>query len=285
VSDTIENPRQPLADAVRYAVDQAGLIRRMLASRGLALGGLRYLELGPGTDLAAQLVLAGLGAKVTVADKFLVPWDQSYHPEFYRAFLAAYPEPCPAIEAALTAGSHDAVVRCVRQPAEDLTGVADRSVDFVLSNAVLEHVLDIEAAAAELHRISHPDGVQAHQIDLRDHRDFTDPLGLLLMTNADYESHRRGTNGRHGMRFRMPELLDLFVRHFWIDEVEINGRADPDYVREIVRRLPLDSPYTGWPVASLVNLSGRLWLRPRQAKSAVRGATEKLVNLLRRRSG
>ena len=58
---------------------------------------------------------------------------------------------------------------------------------------------------------------------------------------------------------RMPEMIDLFTPYFWLWEIEINSLAPLDYVTEIRRRLPADSPYRAWPPQLLQTTGGRVW--------------------------
>jgi SAM-dependent methyltransferase len=55
----------------------------------------------------------------------------------------------------------------------------DRSMDFVFSNAVLEHVRNPEGLIHEIARVLSPRGHTMHRVDLRDHQDFTNPLEFL----------------------------------------------------------------------------------------------------------
>ncbi|MEI9982836.1 MAG: hypothetical protein WDN69_06250 [Aliidongia sp.] len=63
----------PNENAVDYAVTIARFYIEMLQRRGLRLDGASILELGPGADFGAALALAGHGARVTLADRFLTP--------------------------------------------------------------------------------------------------------------------------------------------------------------------------------------------------------------------
>ena len=113
------------------------------------------LEVGPGKNFAPQLVIAGKGAKVFVADRFLAPWDPSYHPEFYRRFFGRL----AGAMSGTARGDRKAcyppdVITLIEEPIEQLKSIPDQSVDVVLSNAVMEHVVDLEAAIRELARIA-----------------------------------------------------------------------------------------------------------------------------------
>lgn len=55
------------------------------------------------------------------------------------------------------------------------TGLPDASVDVVISNSVLEHLPDMDAALAELARVTKRGGHAIHGIDVSDHRRYGNP--------------------------------------------------------------------------------------------------------------
>ena len=63
--------------------------------------------------------------------------------------------------------------------------LADESVDFCFSNAVLEHVDDPLQAVKEIARVLKPGGHTMHRVDLRDHVDFSRPLTFLKVDRPD----------------------------------------------------------------------------------------------------
>ena len=70
-------------------------------------------------------------------------------------------------------------IRIVTDPVERLTGIADESIDIIISTSLLEHVYDLEAAFAEMRRVLAPQGCMVHSVDLRDHFFFDHPLHFL----------------------------------------------------------------------------------------------------------
>ena len=141
-----------------------------------------------------------------------------------------------------------------------MESLADDSFDMVLSNAVLEHVLDIPGAVAELSRVTCASGIHAHQVDFRDHRNFDRPLDHLLLDKDAYHEYRVVSKGVHGTAQRMPEMIEQFSKHFLLWEVEPNTLADLNYVNEIVGQLSHDSPYRDWPPQLLRVVSAHLWM-------------------------
>jgi SAM-dependent methyltransferase len=253
--------RRDWDEAVDYAVALTRSTLAMLHQRGIALGGVTVLEIGPGANFAAPLAMASAGARVLVADRYLAPWEPRYHPDFYRDFLARWDGPGEAVRRVIAQGGYRGVIEPVAQPAETLHAIGSGEIDLVLSNAVLEHVLDLDRVARELARVTRIGGWHAHQIDLRDHRNFARPLGHLLASERFFAWRRRLSRGSPGTRLRLPEIAALFSRHFDIVETEENGFADATHVAEVQARLPHSSPYRDWPAERLRVTGGRLWLR------------------------
>src|SRR5262249_373838 len=69
--------------AVDYALQLATGYMEHFSRLGVEVARSAILELGPGADLGAQLILASHGARVTVADPFPVRWDPRFHPTYY----------------------------------------------------------------------------------------------------------------------------------------------------------------------------------------------------------
>jgi SAM-dependent methyltransferase len=255
-------------NAVDYALQVTRNYLAMLSQRAIGVERAKILEIGPGADFAAQLVLASLGAEVTLADRFLARWDAEFHPGFYRVFLDRWDGPNAAIEAVLARGSYDGVLRLLPEPAEAMTGIADGSMDLVLSNAVLEHVRDMKSVAREMARITRPGGVQAHQVDCRYHRDFSRPLDHLLIAEAEFAAERERTGCVHGTQMRLQEIAECFAAEFWIDEIEPNAFAEPDYLDAL--RLRLEGRFAAFPRQTLRITGGRLWLSRKAATPKAR---------------
>src|SRR6185437_15602488 len=78
---------------------------------------------------------------------------------------------------------------------------------------------------------------------------------------SEYRRERLYAGGVvHGTMMRMPEMIEIFGRYFWIWDIVTSARAEPDYAGEIRSKLPGDSPYKYWPVEILRETSGCFWL-------------------------
>jgi hypothetical protein len=139
---------------------------------------------------------------VTVADRFLAPWDDTYHPRFYRALQARWHGLSGAIAAVIDANGYpERTIRQLSKSAEELGTVSQR-FDCVISNAVLEHVHDMRQVADSLARITRSPGVNLHQVDFGDHTNEgrTKPLEFLLWSERQHTATFRSMHGQCGNR-------------------------------------------------------------------------------------
>lgn len=150
----------------------------------LLSGAERYL----GLDLVAH---AGLERNVAVLEELIelfarrtsIPGEEEF-PEV-KPRLARYEFPAGILTAGRLAGSLGAarlerIRRAVRAPGAgamieycapwfDAARIKPASVDMIFSQAVLEHVDDLEAAYGAMRRWLKPGGLMSHQIDFRSH--------------------------------------------------------------------------------------------------------------------
>lgn len=85
--------------------------------------------------------------------------------------------------------------------------IPDKAFDLITSVSVLEHVMQPDDVVRRTAELLKDDGHILHGVDLRDHRDFGDPLRFLTMSAADYA--RVNTENR----LRLSDWLVLFDRH------------------------------------------------------------------------
>ena len=150
-----------------------------------------------------------------VADRFLPPWDPDYHPKFYALLKDSMENHWPLIDPTpldrvLSQGQcpPESISLC-SSSLEKLSGIPNRSVDIVVSNAVFEHLYDLKSAFSHLARITKAGGLGLHQVDFRDHRDNSRPLEHLLMRDDEFYGKFKAIHGEFGNRFRPQEMRQL----------------------------------------------------------------------------
>jgi len=80
--------------------------------------------------------------------------------------------------------------------------IEDGSASFVTSVAFLEHVVDVDAALADMVRISKPGGLGVHIIDFTDHRRYGEGVHAFEFLTEPQEGMARGSNRLRRSQFR-----------------------------------------------------------------------------------
>jgi SAM-dependent methyltransferase len=248
-ADAMGRDPATISQAADYAIASAHTYLNQLQAAAIDIRGARILELGPGKNFGAAILLAAAGAQVTVADPFLSPWIAGYHPLFADALAGKWPDPL-GILARLSAGAgFDAVLDLRHAPAERLDGVADSSLDAVLSLSVLEHLDDFDAAFAEMARVTRPGAMNYHSIHVEDHQGYGRYLEHLLMAPDHFARVNDAVQRQRGCRLRASQFLDLFNRHgFAVEDKAVSLTGDEGYFQDVLARLRQSaSEYAHWP--------------------------------------
>lgn len=217
--------------SVAYVLSVYGGLLAPLVPAGRPLAGARVLELGPGYSLLGGALLLAWGAtSYDGVDPFPVAVVDAELLRALRARLQHPPglplrlEPELAARHARILERYEAVVwseaegrlradaplRLHQVDAADLPFAAG-AFDVVLSNAVLEHVRDLPAIARETARVLAPGAVAIHQVDLRDHRDFSRPRDFLTLGAAEWERANQNAPFAYTNRLRASDVRAAFA--------------------------------------------------------------------------
>lgn len=176
-------------------------------------GGVVGLELGPGDSLASALIGRSYGfGRVWLVDVG----------DFSGKDLESYKElgrllrdgglNVPDINSVANISEFLSICRAdyLTNGIESLRRIPDESVDFVWSQAVLEHIRrdEFSALLTELRRVMRRGGVCSHRIDLRDH--IGGALNNLRFSHRVWESRFMAESGFYTNRIQFTEMLDLF---------------------------------------------------------------------------
>lgn len=95
---------------------------------------------------------------------------------------------------------------------DDLKKLETNSIDFVFSQATLEHIsfYDFIETQEQIHRILKPSGIASHNIDLRDHLDVS--LNNLRFSERIWESDLMAKSGFYTNRIRYSEMIAIFKK-------------------------------------------------------------------------
>jgi SAM-dependent methyltransferase len=158
----------------------------MVADRWRTIGGLdvrgaRILELGPGPDLGTGVALLAAGARsYTAADQFSLARQRSHA---YERRVAA------------RSGAPEVDLDRIGYVVTDFPQLADLDgpFDLVVSNAHLEHVVDVPGLLFRLSELLAPGGTMCHLVDPQTHMRGVrgeDPWNILRYSDAQWEAMR-----------------------------------------------------------------------------------------------
>jgi len=190
------------------------IFRHHFARAGQVQPGWTCLELGPGDSLLTALIAKAYGAgQVWLVDAG--DFASTEMDGFIRlaAMLKADGLPVPDLKPHMNV--QDVLDLCnasyLTHGLESLRLVPRQGVDFVFSNAVLEHVRVHEFAAtmAELKLVMKPFGVQSHAVDLKDH--LAASLNNLRFAPSLWESSFFARSGFYTNRLRHSEIMQVLA--------------------------------------------------------------------------
>jgi SAM-dependent methyltransferase len=211
----------------------------------MVLPGTRVLELDPGAWLGTAVLLACRRARVTVADRYLVPWSDPFHVPFFQALLedvTGRPGEDPApIRRLLEARAFvpDVIAR-IAAGAERLP-CPDAAFDVVLSSHVFEHLEHVPCALSNLARITARSGFGVHQVHFGDRRDRDRQLEHLTLDNDVFWSMFELSQRECGNRWRYTDFsASLTQAGFDVLQVDPAITAPDGYLRDVRRRLHPD---------------------------------------------
>lgn len=252
---------------VSYGIRSGELYALRLQSLGVSSGS-AIMEIGPGAAFGGMAYLRAAGMRVAVSDRWLAPWFDAFHSPVYSK-IADRLESLQGFDVAplrrmVAAKAYiDEEFVCVCAAAEQLPLTKLDGFDAIVSNAVLEHVFDIDDTLESLFRITKPGGVGIHQVDFRDHRNFDRPLEHLLLKPEKFTQINTRVHHEFGSRLRPADYATSMLRAgFRIESYDANQLADDRYLDEVVSRM---NRYSGanshWSRSSLAELSGLYFLR------------------------
>lgn len=233
------------------------------AGSGLTtLDGCAVVELGPGNSALTALFARSLGAKRTwlVDAEELASDDTALFAETER-MLSELKLPVPGVGTAPTMSAALDRLNCtyLTNGLASLQTIPDGAVDFLFSNAVLEHVrlADFAPLAQEMRRILKPNGVASHQIDFKDHLEYA--LNNLRFSERLWESKFMVRSGFYTNRLTWPAMEKLFQDAGFSVELR-TSQLWPDGLPTPQRKMA--SPFKDLPAKELMVKGAHAILRP-----------------------
>ncbi|HEX2993623.1 MAG TPA: methyltransferase domain-containing protein [Anaerolineales bacterium] len=208
--------RDPFAAVQRY-VD-------VLSERGESFRGKRVLVFGYGGrfDLGFGLLKEG-AAHVILCDKYARP-DEDHNRRMFAAEANRFVvesqgiRPRPEWMTLLESDIRELQVSGAIEP-----------VDVVLSSSVYEHLDDVEGITRALARLTKPDGIQIHFVDLRDHF-FKYPFEMLRFSESQWRGWLNPSSNHN--RYRLWDYRRAFESCFGQVEIEVLDR-EPEAFQKV----------------------------------------------------
>ena len=204
------------------------------------LRGAVVLELGPGDSLFVALIACAYGAQQI----YLVDVDDYCERNMapYNAMAQKLADMGMDIRPDGGFRDFEHMLKCCNAEylidgVKSLKEIPSACVDFILSQAVLEHVREGEFgdAMAELRRITKDDGVGSHEVDLADH--LGGALNNLRFSRKIWEAPLFAEAGFYTNRIRYSQMLNYFQQAgFETDVVRVeNWDAIPTQKKNIAK--------------------------------------------------
>jgi SAM-dependent methyltransferase len=236
-----------LSAAVDYSRSVFEKYLRFLGAQDRAgfLAGKSVLEIGPGDTVTIALLFLAYGAaRVICFDRFPLVQNREKNRLSALRLLEILPAQQKArLEKIISFDGSADITRdrdCLRY-SHDATGAIpaqDATIDLVVSNAVLEHVSDLEALFCEMARSMKPGAAMVHAADLGPHQlDFRTALDFLAVPERLWQmmtSHRGAPNRARKSCYEL-----LLKKHcFEILKFEVTERFTPEDIDLITASVP-----------------------------------------------
>ncbi len=171
------------------------------------------LELGPGDSLFSSIIARSFGAKrCYMVD---VGAYASMEKKPYEALVKLLEDKGVPIDIDAGSSVSDLIEECggvyCTEGLKSLKAIPDQSVDFIWSQAVLEHIRfhEFKAIMNELRRVLRTGGVCSHRVDLKDH--LGGGVNNLRLGSHIWETDWMASSGFYTNRIRFNEMINRFV--------------------------------------------------------------------------
>jgi len=186
-------------------------VERASLSMG-SLAGKSILELGPGDSVATAIIAHALGARALLLDAGAFACQPPVAYEHLCDALRA--RGLSPVDVRNISDQEERLNACKARPltcsVESWDSVESSTVDFIFSQAVLEHVSlgEFRRVQQECFRVLHCGGVASHRVDLKDH--LGGALNNLRFSKKVWESPFFVRSGFYTNRIRMQSMLEIF---------------------------------------------------------------------------
>lgn len=165
------------------------------------------LELGPGDSLSTAFIASSLGSKeiwLVDSGSFASLLKEDYK-LLFESLKISEPD---SLEEFLTITNSKYLINGL----DSLRKINSNSIDFIFSNAVLEHIYihEFNDTIKELFRIQKPGGVSSHTIDFQDH--LSKSLNSFRFSRKLWEADWFARSGFYTNRLRASQVSNCFIK-------------------------------------------------------------------------
>jgi len=195
-------------------------------NRAKPKAGFVSLEMGPGDSLFSSMISLAFGGSKSYlvdakafANKNILPYHAMAEYLEQKTLIVQNIEGLQSLEEIIDS-CHS---QYMTSGLSSLKLIPDKSVDFIWSHAVLEHVRRSEFGETmkELRRIIRDDGVCSHEIDLRDH--LGGNLNNLRFSEWIWEADFMANSGFYTNRIQYSQMVDIFQKAgFTVELIEMD---------------------------------------------------------------
>ncbi len=234
-------------ESIEHIESVTGTYTSKLSGHGIEISNKTILEVGPGDNLGVALKLLSLGAqKVICLDRFRCHRNETKVRAVYRELIErmAPKEREKASEAILLTKDgyrfwSDKIEYIFGTEVERSLEILGREIaDIILSNAVLEHVYNLEETFRNLVLLLKPGGYMYHGVDLRCHNRFRGKSELFFLTPPQWLWNLMGCNIGAPNRKRIGYYRGLFEKFkLTLISESVTLEADAEEVEKIYDHL------------------------------------------------
>ncbi len=192
-----------------------------LSARGVSIGGKRVLVFGYGGRFAVGVELLRKGAAHVVLCDHFVLLDEERNRELlpdYSNYLFVENDRVMPHPEFITLFHGDIRADSIQKQVSE--------VDHVLSTSVFEHLDDVPGITQALAKLTAPQGVHLHFVDLRDHY-FKYPFEMLKFSESVWKNFLNPTSNLN--RYRLNDYRHVFDANFTRVEIEILERLVDEF--------------------------------------------------------
>lgn len=224
VENQLYNPFSHFEELIQYKIDHnLNLYNKIFQKirnndRHYSFKDKVILEIGPGNTLLLAIIFIVNGAdRIYLVDRFKQIYNDSLNLTLYNQFVKNLRINHPNYDIKDFQSIKNKIIYCSKNPIETFNKLRKESVDLIFSNAVLEHVSELNLTIKKISILLKQGGYTFHHVDLKDHYHTIDKCYLNFLKYSDRIWNFIGNTNR----IRYSDYIFLFNKYkFKILEID-----------------------------------------------------------------